>query len=207
MATHRRTAEARRRSPTGRGGTRLQRSRRRAIRTLHQRQTPIERATDFLGRLRSHSAPRRSEIARTEEVHRRRDKLTLATPDPHLCSPFSWRWCLLEPITVHWGSGRRPGVLILESMRPQRARFTRELERLGRRTGTTSSSCCSTGPTRQTESHPARTRSKSGCQAGPIRRRGARERVPGEADRWPPHVGAGFAVWAAREWRNGVGPN
>ena len=133
MATHRRTAEARRRSPTGRGGTRLQRSRRRAIRTLHQRQTPIERATDFLGRLRSHSAPRRSEIARTEEVHRRRDKLTLATPDPHLCSPFSWRWCLLEPITVHWGSGRRPGVLILESMRPQRARFTRELERLGAR--------------------------------------------------------------------------
>jgi hypothetical protein len=31
------------------------------------------------------------------------------------------------------------------------------------------------------------------------RRRRPRERVPGEADRWPPHVGTGFAVWAARE--------
>jgi hypothetical protein len=39
------------------------------------------------------------------------------------------------------------------------------------------------------------------------RRRRPRERVAGEADRWAPLVGAGFVIWAAREWRSGIGPN
>jgi hypothetical protein len=182
---------------TARGGTRQHWARRRAIRPPHRCSTPIAGACGYLGQLWPHMATSWGKITRTEGVHQRRDWLFLAASIPFLCSLSLSLSVVVRSTRVCRGApeeqGGTQGVLIPRLMRPQCARFLRELNDLADEQGRQTAVTAPVGPAEQSQTRsPARMSTQ----------------LPGETDIWAPrasefeHGGDGLA--REKRWS---GPN